>query len=64
MANVATNTVPFGAVATLRVVNAFVSVKESITEWNEARITRKALSSLSDEMLSDIGLSRAEITNI
>ena len=64
MANAATNTVPFGAVATLRVVNAFVSVKESITAWNEARITRKALSNLSDEMLSDIGLSRAEIANI
>ena len=64
MANAATTTVPFGAVATLRVVNAFVSVKESIIEWNEARITRKALSSLSDEMLSDIGLTRAEIANI
>lgn len=64
MANAATTTVPFGAVATLRVVNAFVSVKESIIEWNEARITRKALSSLSDEMLSDIGLTRGEIANI
>ncbi|WP_164661513.1 DUF1127 domain-containing protein [Tropicibacter sp. Alg240-R139] len=63
MATVANTNVPFGAVATLRVVNAFVSVKESVTEWNEARITRKALSNLSDDMLSDIGLNRSEIAN-
>ncbi|MDH3263129.1 MAG: DUF1127 domain-containing protein [Paracoccaceae bacterium] len=29
--------------------------------WNDARITRKALASLSDHELDDIGLTRGEI---
>ncbi|MEL7259054.1 MAG: DUF1127 domain-containing protein [Pseudomonadota bacterium] len=32
--------------------------------WNDARITRNALSRLSDRELEDIGLSRAEIDTI
>ncbi len=32
--------------------------------WNDARITRSALSRLSDRELEDIGLSRAEIDTI
>ena len=30
-------------------------------EWNDRRITRKALSRLSDHELDDIGLTRADI---
>ncbi len=33
----------------------------SVSSWNEARRTRKALSALSDRQLDDIGLSRADI---
>jgi uncharacterized protein YjiS (DUF1127 family) len=34
------------------------------TTWNDARITRKALSNLSDHELNDIGLTRGEIEQI
>lgn len=33
----------------------------SVSAWNEARRTRKALNALSDRELDDIGLSRADI---
>lgn len=35
----------------------------AITAWNEARVTRKALSVLSDRELDDIGLTRADIAS-
>ena len=35
-----------------------------ISAWNEARITRNALSGLSDRELDDIGLSRGDIGRI
>ncbi|MBW4707623.1 DUF1127 domain-containing protein [Roseobacter sp. YSTF-M11] len=33
----------------------------SIVAWNDARVTRNALTSLSDRELLDIGLNRADI---
>lgn len=39
----------------------FAHVTARITAWNDARITRNALSVLSDRELEDIGLSRADI---
>ncbi|MFD0860176.1 DUF1127 domain-containing protein [Roseovarius aquimarinus] len=33
------------------------------TAWNDARITRKALSALSDRELEDIGLTRGDVAN-
>lgn len=33
----------------------------SLVSWNDARVTRKALSSLSDRELDDIGLIRGDI---
>jgi uncharacterized protein YjiS (DUF1127 family) len=30
-------------------------------EWNDARVTRKALSKLSDRELDDIGLNRGDV---
>lgn len=35
-----------------------------LAAWNDARITRKALSRLSDRELDDIGLSRGDIDSI
>lgn len=32
-----------------------------LTAWNNARLTQKALSALSDHELNDIGLTRADI---
>lgn len=49
------NTAPLG-LGLSRLVAAF-------TAWNDARITRRALSVLSDRELQDIGLTRADIAN-
>lgn len=35
-----------------------------LAAWNDARVTRKALSRLSDRELDDIGLCRADIDRI
>ncbi len=35
-----------------------------IREWNELRVTRNALSALSDRELADIGLNRGDIGQI
>ena len=35
-----------------------------IAEWNDRRVTRKALSRLSDHELEDIGLCRGDIAKI
>jgi uncharacterized protein YjiS (DUF1127 family) len=43
---------------------AISAVIGRISAWNDARITRKALSNLSDHELDDIGLSRSEIDQI
>jgi len=62
MAIATTNTqAPLGAVATLRVVDSVLSLKEFAASWNDARATRKALLNLSSEQLEDIGLCRADI---
>ena len=62
MAYVAANTqAPLGAVATLRVVDSVLNLKNSVVAWNEARVTRKVLSRLSAEQLQDIGLTRADL---
>ena len=56
-----TNTkVPLGAVTILRVVDSFLNLKTAVAVWSEARVTRKALSRLSDQQLEDIGLTRAD----
>jgi uncharacterized protein YjiS (DUF1127 family) len=41
-------------------VNAIQSSFGAIAEWNAARLTRNALSQLSDAQLTDIGLTRAD----
>ncbi|MBE2275321.1 MAG: DUF1127 domain-containing protein [Rhodobacteraceae bacterium] len=52
---------PFGAIATYRTVNAFTNALATFKVWNDTRITRKALSKLSDRELDDIGLCRGDI---
>ncbi len=51
---------PFGAVATLRMVNAIQTAFGAFSTWNDARLTRNALSQLSAAQLADIGLSRSD----
>lgn len=52
---------PFGAITTYRAVNGFSRMFMTFKAWNDARITRKALSNLSDRELDDIGLCRGDI---
>lgn len=55
---------PFGAISIFRAVQGVGSVFDMIAGWNDARITRKALSKLSDRELDDIGLCRGDIEMI
>ncbi len=54
-------TAPFGAITTYRAVNSLSNLVNAFKAWNDARITRNALSKLSDRELDDIGLCRGEI---
>ncbi len=51
--------------ATASAVNRFFAIAGTliakIVAWNDARVTRNALSELTDRELEDIGLSRADI---
>ena len=42
----------------------FVSLIASILEWNDLRMTRKALAKLSDRELDDIGLTRFDVARL
>ncbi|RYH01186.1 DUF1127 domain-containing protein [Salipiger sp. IMCC34102] len=39
-------------------------VFSSIAAWNDARVTRKALSKLTTRELDDLGLTRADIEDV
>lgn len=46
-------------------VKGFVSnLIATVIAWNDARVTRKALNSLTDRELDDIGLVRGDIENV
>ena len=47
----------FGA----RLSNLFSGLVGSFAAWNDARVTRNALSRLSDHELDDLGLTRGDI---
>jgi len=44
-----------------RIGAAICTVIAAVAAWNDARVTRNALSALSDRELEDIGLIRGEI---
>ena len=52
----------FGLVG--RIGAYFVSAVNAAIEWNDARVTRNALTVLSDRELDDIGLCRGDIDAI
>ena len=64
MATTANIHAPMGAVTVLRAVDALLNLKSKFSEWKEARVTRRALSRLSDAQLADIGLTRDAIATI
>ena len=49
---------PFGAISIYRFVQSLGEVSTRFSVWNDARVTRKALSKLTDRELDDIGLCR------
>ncbi|ABL73007.1 MULTISPECIES: DUF1127 domain-containing protein [Paracoccus] len=42
----------------------FARVTAMVTAWNDARITRRELSALTDRELTDIGLTRGDIERV
>ena len=56
-----TRPAPFGATATFKVFQFVSSTMAGLKSWNDARVTRKALSKPSDRELDDIGLCRGDI---
>ncbi len=52
------------ATASLGLRAFFQRLVASISAWNDARLTRKALSQLSDRQLEDIGLTRGDIDRL
>ena len=55
---------PFGAISIFRAVLNISGLMGAVTLWNDARLTRKALSKLTDRELDDIGLCRGDIEMI
>lgn len=56
-----TRPAPFGAISIFRAVQFVSDSLIAFSQWNDARVTRKALSNLSDRELDDIGLCRGDI---
>ncbi len=56
-----TRPAPFGAEITFRFVSYLDAKRASLVEWNNNRVTRNALSKLSNHELADIGLSRGDV---
>jgi uncharacterized protein YjiS (DUF1127 family) len=59
-----TRSAPFGATSTYHVIQFVSNALGMVKDWNDARVTRKALSTLSDRDLDDIGLCRGDIDHI
>jgi uncharacterized protein YjiS (DUF1127 family) len=59
-----TRSAPFGATSAYQFIQFVSNMLASVKNWNDARVTRKALSSLSDRELDDIGLCRGDIERI
>lgn len=59
-----TRPAPFGATSACHFIQFVSNVLATVKGWNDARVTRKALSALSDRELDDIGLCRGDIDRI
>jgi len=59
-----TRPISHGAFAEGRFAKLFARSASAFAQWNDARVTRKALSHLSDRELQDIGLSRGDIETV
>jgi uncharacterized protein YjiS (DUF1127 family) len=54
-------TAPLGAITVFRMVQSVSATAAALQAWNSGRVTRKALSRLSNRELDDIGLCRGDI---
>jgi len=59
-----TRVAPFGVAPASSALKFAGTVLSSVRNWNDIRVTRKALASLSDRELDDIGLCRGDIDQI
>ncbi|MGY9047570.1 hypothetical protein P775_16355 [Puniceibacterium antarcticum] len=50
-----------GSSTSAQIFGLFTSTYAAVSAWNDSRITRKALSALTDRELDDIGLTRGDI---
>lgn len=57
-------TAPLGAITVFRLVQSVSNIASVFQIWNAGRVTRKALSKLSNRELDDIGLCRGDIDMI
>lgn len=56
---------PFAAAGSNgRVRGLFIALVAAFNSWNDARITRKSLSALTDRELDDIGMIRTDIDGV
>lgn len=52
------------ATASVGVIGIMMNLVGAVSDWNDARVTRKALGKLTDRELDDIGLCRGDIDEI
>jgi uncharacterized protein YjiS (DUF1127 family) len=65
MATFDTTRTTYGSASIASRFSKFVSATvAAVVAWNDTRVTRKALSSLSDRELEDIGLVRGDIDHV
>ena len=65
MATFTTNRTTFGtAPVAARISTTVYAIVDAAVSWNDARMTRNALSALSARELEDIGLSYADIETV
>ena len=65
MAAFDTTRTTYGATGLITRIGTIVAaITASIAQWNHARVTRNALSALTDRELTDIGLCRGDIETL
>ncbi|MCX7567565.1 DUF1127 domain-containing protein [Sulfitobacter sp. F26169L] len=65
MATFDTTRTTYGVATFANRVSAFAAdLANSFSAWNDARVTSKALSNLTDRELADIGLDRGDIDSV
>lgn len=65
MTAIETTRTPYGTLDLVARINvALTSVISTFSSWNDARVTRNTLSTLTDRELDDIGLVRGDIDRV